>query len=129
MNPNSASPYRPPVEIAEQTLDQGHVSKKETLSATGMAMAMLALLGPLIVCVFAIVRIIDVPWGSGWLLTSTFVAGMLTSIIALVVSIVARLKYGSKKSVFGIIAAILAIPTTLVASWLLAMIGLANCPV
>ena len=92
-------------------------------------MSMIALLGPPMVCELVISRTVDVQWGSVFFPVTTLFAGLLTSIFSFSVSMVAFVKHRSWKSAFGIVAAILAIPVTLLSAWLLAMFVSAHNPV
>ncbi|MCM2372330.1 hypothetical protein [Aporhodopirellula aestuarii] len=129
MTSNSPSPYRPPAEPAQKPSAHQPMTEKELLSAIGLMMSLISLFGPMIVCTLAMFRIIKVPWDSALVPLGTLMIGLPVSVIALILSIVARVKYRTWKSTIGIVAAILAIPVTLAATWLVAMIALANHPV
>jgi hypothetical protein len=84
-------------------------------------------MSPLLIVGLAIFGIIH---GDSVLVPCITLLGCLPlSIVALVVSIVARRRHRTGKSLLGILIGILAIPVCLAATWLLTMIGFAGYPV
>ncbi len=101
----------------------------EWLSTTGLVLSLVSLFGPVFVFTLAMFRIIEVPWDSVLVPLATLFIGLSASIAALNVAEIARARYRTWRSTLGIVASALAIPVTLAAAWLLAMVGLANHPV
>lgn len=102
------------------------MADKEWLSSIGLSMSLLSLCGPLIVCILVVFRIIKVPPDAAWVPLSTLSIGLPASITGLAVSVAARVRYRTWKSIVGINVAILAIPVILFAALLLYMFAYAN---
>lgn len=126
---DESSSYMPPAGVQQNVLNDQLVAEKESLSATALTLSLASLFGPMIVFTLAMFRIIDVRWDSLLVPGLTLFIGFPLAIAALIISVVARVKYRTWKAMFSILTAVLAIPGVLLAAWLLAMIGLASHPV
>ncbi len=126
---DALSPYVPPARSDQNATNDQLIPKKESLSAIALTLSLASLFGPMVICVLAAFGIIQTHWDSLLVEGLTLFIGFPASIAALIISVVARVKYRTWKSTFSILASILAIPGVLAATWLLAMFGLASHPV
>lgn len=121
-------PYRPPrVDANEYTVSP----QKETRTPLRAALAISAVawLIPATVAGFVELGFLSVHWNSILLPAGTVLAGLLSAIVGLGLSIGAYIKSRRWMSIVSIVLALIAFPWVLFVGYLLAMAGLATHPV
>ncbi len=124
------SAYRSPAETdVSAANDVDRPLRQESLSKIGLAMSSIGLLVPAMLATLAVLNIIRIPWDSILLPGTTFLICLPLSVAGFIVSVIARMRYRTRRATIGIRVALIAIPVCLAATWLPAMAGLASCPI